>query len=177
VANLFAIDSFARPWGERKQAIERAVATVTSLPGVEQVPGGTRLDDPQDRFEPEWVAPIEVLLALRDHGDLPDWAPPSEAERLEWGSVLLVREVAAAPATDCSTDVSSIAVDRPLVVGVQSADGGTLTLRLVSRTTGDAGPVRQFALDPGQPLAVELGLAGVDASVDAPPGTAVCTAG
>jgi hypothetical protein len=176
--NLFAIDAFGRPWGQRKQAIERAVATVITLPGVESLPPGTRIEDPQERFLPVWVAPVDVLLALRDHGDLPDFPPPTELERLEWGSMLLVTE---APLPDtsglvCRPDAGSIAVDVPLVVVLRSPRAGMLGVQLDSHTTQDAGPRREFALPADRAVAITIGLGGVDATLDAPPGTDVCTA-
>lgn len=177
VQNLFAIDAFGRPWGQRKQAIERAVATVVALPGIEQVAPGTRIVDPQERFEPVWVAPVDVLLALRDNGDLPDWGPPSEGERLEWGSVLLVTEVSppSVPEATCANDRTSVAVDRPLVVVFHSVKAGSVDVQLTSRASGETGPVRTFALGAGQALGVRIGVDGVDVALTAPPGTTVCT--
>ncbi len=91
VANAFAIDGFTRSWGPRKQAIRDAVAAVSQLDGLENVPGGTRLVDPQRAFEPEWAPTVDVIRALRDNGDLPTFDAPLEADRLAWATRLLVR--------------------------------------------------------------------------------------
>jgi hypothetical protein len=91
VANAFALDGFARVWGPRKQAIHDAVAAVSQLDGLDRVPGGTRLVDPDHAFEPEWAPTVDVIRALRDNGDLPTFDPPLEADRLAWATRLLVR--------------------------------------------------------------------------------------
>lgn len=91
VANAFAVDGFARVWGPRKQAVHDAVAAVAQLDGLDRVPGGTRLADPQRAFEPEWAPTVDVIRALRDNGDLPTFDPPLEADRLAWATRLLVR--------------------------------------------------------------------------------------
>ena len=90
VANAFAIDSFTRTWGPRRQAIRDAVAAVSQLDGLDTVAPGTRLVDPQHAFEPEWAPTVDVVRALRDHGDLPSFAPRPEPDRLAWSTRLLL---------------------------------------------------------------------------------------
>jgi hypothetical protein len=179
VQNLFAIDSFARPWGQRKQVIERAVATVVALPGAEDLPPGTRIVDPQGRLEEPWIAPVDVLLALRDHGDLPDWGPPSEADRLEWGSAVFVHLVPAPPVADasCRTDVTTVSVDEPRVVVLRAAEEGEVELRLHSHDGITDAPPRRFPVPAGADVGLSLGLGDVDAELVTPPGTVVCDAG
>ena len=171
VANAFAIDSFARAWGPRKQAIRSAVATVAQLDGVDALAPGTRLVDPAGAFDPEWAPTVDVIRELRDHGDLPAFARPTEADRLAWSTRLLIRVVGppGPPATflgrvrvesdvtttaigDGCVDLASRATNRPPTVRlsdsdttwIEAATPTRLTLRLVSLIDQTIGEPKQF---------------------------------
>jgi hypothetical protein len=164
----------------RKQAIHDAVATVAQLDGLESVPGGTRLVDPQHAFEPEWAPTVDVIRALRDHGDLPTFGAPREADRLAWATRLLVRlEPSAGPPGSLAGDVrdesntvvqsSAGCVDlSPVTVGLESTVRlssfstvwieapvpAQLTVRLVSLVDGSLGEPLVIAASGAQRLRV-----------------------
>ena len=143
VANAFAIDSFARAWGPRKQAIRSAVATVAQLDGVDALPPGTRLVDPGRAFDPEWAPTVDVIRALRDHGDLPTFATPSEADRLTWATRLLVR-IAEQPGPPGKI-LGGVRVDSD-VTTTAIGDGGCVDL-VASRATNRPPTVRLSDVD------------------------------
>lgn len=134
VANAFAIDSFARTWGPREQQIREAVLTVAQLDGLDAVPAGTRLV-PLDgsAFEPEWAPTVDVIRALRDHGDLPHADPPSRLDRLSWSLALLVR-----------TDALRAGAPAPLpaTVVVRGEGGTTVAPSGNGCVTATAGPTQ-----------------------------------